>query len=432
MMPLPSEVLTGSKRFQPSFADLISCEAVYVLFLFSGRYKSIPELRGFPVDFTLLFFAVTCCFVAGAFVSGRMRTTALSMPVLSLLSFCALAAASLFWSSMDELNVDKSLRFLLFTSSSFFAAVMFAQDKERRDRLFRLVIWISCAMLVYYGYYRFVIGIDPMADPSAPDKYLNGVNYLEYSDHARILFISCLCLAAFGSPKQMSIAVFGSGAALYALLAIGGRGHLTFGLLAVPLTVLGLLVRPSGGRQAAMRLATLSAIVVMAAVGYVAFDTDHNSDALQQMHTLERYEEQFSGEETHSMDMRMEGQQDAFRKWQEKPVLGWGIGEFRVQHNELAYPHNLLLEILMEIGLVGAFLFFFVCAVAVIDCVRMARQAGNWVDAAIILLFLTDLAAHVTVAGYLADDRDFFAYMGLVIGSCRGRGGRPPRTIPVR
>jgi len=411
----PAGVLQSSPFF-PSFADLVSIEASFVLFLFAGRYKNLPELRGFPVDFTLLFFAATLGLMAWAIVSGRMKPIPLSPRVLSMISFCTLAAVSLFWSSIDEPNVDKVQRFLLLTSPSFFAAYMFAQDKKRRERLLRLLVGFSSAILLYYAYYRCILGVDVAASAEGAD-YAN--NYLEYSSHASMVFILFLCLAVFGSAKQLGIALIGSGAALFALVAIGGRGPFTLALLAIPLLALGLLLHSRGASQRLKRLMVfVSVLMVIALVGYLAFiEISEPNAPSEQLHTLDRYQAQLSGDETHSVDLRLYGQGAAFRQWLEKPILGWGIGEFRVQHNDLAYPHNLLLEILMEIGLVGAFMFICVCAVAVIDCMRVAQDGmSSWVHSGIALLFLTDLVSHVTVEGYLADDRIFFAYLGLALG----------------
>ncbi len=418
-----------SPRFLLSFGDLISIEASFILFLFAGRYKNLPELRGFPVDFTLLFFAATLGLMGWAIVSGKMKPIPLSLGVVSMISFCAVAAVSLFWSSIYHLNVDKVVRFLLLTSPSFFAAHILAQDKNRQERLLRLLVWLSCAILLYYAYYRWILGVDVAANVEGED-YAN--NYLEYNSHAGILFIVFLCLAVFGSPKQRGIAIIGSGAALFALVAIGGRGPFTSALLAIPLLALGLLLHPRGALQRLTRLMVLvSVLMVIAVFGYVGFVRVSGPSAVwEQLHTLDRYQAQLSGDETHSLDLRLNGQEDAFRQWQEKPILGWGIGEFRVQHNDLAYPHNLLLEILMEIGLVGAFLFVSVCAVAVIACVRAAQYGmSSWVDSGIALLFLADLGSHLTVEGYLADDRIFFAYVGLAIGLRQAAERR--RTQPV-
>jgi O-antigen ligase len=415
-------------RVLPGLAEFFSIEASFALFLFAGRYKMLPELRGFPVDFTLLFFVATFCLIAWAIVSGRVEPVRLSLSVLLMIFFSELAAASLFWSSLASLNTDKALRFLLLTSTSFFAAHMLAQDRDRRRRFARMLAWLSCAILLYYAYYRYVLGAAVIAGDelntgrTPPDAN----NYLEYGSHACILFIIFLALAAFGSLKQLCAAVFGSGAMLYALLTIGGRGPLAAALLAFPLLVLGLLRRPARSLRRLSRLAALlSGLIALAAVGYVTLERLDGSGAAleQQLRTLDRYQ----SEDTSSMDERLEGREFALRMWLEKPILGWGIGEFRVKDSYLEYPHNMLLEILAEMGIVGAFLFLAVCAVAVRDCLRIVRgRACDWTDAAIALLFLTQLALFLTVQGYLADDRAFFANMGLVVGS-RSAAGRSPR-----
>jgi O-antigen ligase len=146
------------------------------------------------------------------------------------------------------------------------------------------------------------------------------------------------------------------------------------------------------------------------------------------------------------MDGRLQAQELAFEKWLEKPVLGWGIGEFRL-HHRFEYPHNLLLESLMELGLVGTTLLFSVCVVAILASLRiLVSEIPDWVQAALALLFLTDLLSHLTVQGYLADDRIFFMYLGMVVASpglsrfsdpARPEGrfpsSRPPiRRVPVR
>jgi O-antigen ligase len=409
-------------------AELFSVEASFALFLFAGHFKMLPELRGFTVDFTLFFFVVTFGAIAWAIVFGRVKPVPLNLPVLLMLLFSELAAASLFWSSLDPLNIDKALRFLLLTSPSFFIAHMLGQDPARRARLLRVVAWVSAAMVLYYAYYRYVVGIDvahvDKLDPG-PLSSDASANYLQYAEHGTTLFIMFLCLGAFGSLKLLCIAVVGSSAMLYYLLIIGGRGPFAVALLAIPLLALGLLQRPAGSLGRPSRLiALLSGLVVIAVVGYPALVAGSGGSLEQEFLTLNRYE----SEADLSLEGRQEGRQLAFDMWLRKPMLGWGIGEFRVKDSYLNYPHNMLLEILAETGIVGGFLFIVLCAVAVRGCLAVARdRTCGWTDAVIALLFLTQLALWLTVQGYLADDRAPFAYMGLVIGS-RAAAGRYPRS----
>lgn len=427
-----------SARFLPGFSDIFSVEASFGMFLFSGRYKMMPELRNFPVDFTLLFFATTFCLIAWAVVSGRIRPFPLNLPILLMMLFSQLAAVSLFWSSLDSLNIDKTVRFLLLTSTSFFAAYMIGQDQIRRERLLRILAWLSCAILTYYAYYRYVLDIDMQSTGATTSARVpaDSNTYLEYNAHASILFIIFVALAVFGSWKQICAAIAGSSIALFLLVTIGGRGPLALALLAMPLLALGLLIRMRGSLGLLVRLSIfIFALTAIATIGYVATTQQAGSDT-ERFRTLERYQMQLSGEQTDSVDTRLEGQEFAFRQWLEKPIVGWGFGEFRVKDSYLNYPHNLVLEILMELGVVGAFLFFSACAAAVGACVHVARdKATGWVDTAISLLFLTELFSHVTAQGYLADDRVFFAYIGMAIAMrpvVAGRGARAQSTATRR
>lgn len=202
-------------------------------------------------------------------------------------------------------------------------------------------------------------------------------------------------------------------------------------LLSIPMVVLAVLVRHG---ESVSRLSRLAGLVVgvlaLAAVACVGFESFGGSllDVEAQFRTLDRYELQFSNEDTSSVDERVRGQDLALQMWAEKPIFGWGIGEFTVADSYLKYPHNLVLEILCENGIVGALLFLSVCAVAVAGCVRIARDRScSWPAVAIALLFLTDFALHLTVQGYLADDRIFLAYMGMAISTSAKASARVPR-----
>lgn len=400
-----------------SAADFFSIEASFAFFVFSGHYKKFPQLSGSPVDLTLLFLASTACLLAWAVISGRIRPLIPGRGVLLMLAFSQFLLASLFWSSLDPLNVDKALRFLVLTSSAFFGGCMIAQDPVRRRRLMRLLVWLSVAILLYYGFYRYVLGIDMQSTVDVPGASVpsGADNYQEYGDHACLLFLTCLCLSVFGSRVQLAGAVTGAALATFAMISIGGRGALVFAICAIPLLAISLAIRGRGAGRGLMRLVIfVAALAAIGGAGYLAMPADDSG----QFRTLDRFESQISGAQTSSMDERARGQELAFRDWLQKPIFGWGIGEFRVQDSYLQYPHNALLEILMEMGIVGAVLFFAVAGAAVVACVGIARDgAAGWFDNVMALLFLTELLSHLTVQGYLADDRIFLAYMGLAIGS---------------
>lgn len=419
-------VLSAQKRtvgFWLSWKDLLTIDATFVLFIFSGRYKNFPELRRFPFDFTLTFLAVTIVLIAFGVASHRLKLPPLRGAVVAFLLFSELAVASLFWSSLGPLNIDKLQRFTLLTAVSFFIATMLGQNPERRCRVLRLTAWLSTAIVVYYFFYRYVLGTDAVdaAAISSGRVPPDADTYLEYSAHACILFITFIVTSAFGVWGHLWIGIVGAMSSLFALSLIGGRGSLAAALLSVPLASVALLMRQHAGTAGLARIAVLIASLSGIALVIVTSASAGGKLNELQFRTLDRYALQLSNEDTSSMDERAHGRSLAMQMWLERPVFGWGIGEFRAYDSDLMYPHNLALEILMELGLIGGALFAAVVAGAVVGCIRIARYSGQAsVDVTIAILFLTELASHLTVQGYLAEDRIFFSYMGLILGGISG------------
>jgi len=400
-------------------ASMASIEASFALFVFSGRFKGLPGLRQSPVDLTLFFLVATFGLVGWGLTSGRLSPLRLTPPVVLMLLFCEVAAMSIFWSSLDSINLDKLARFLLLTGSGFFLACLLAQDPVRRKRLIGWVAWLSLGIVLYYLYYRYVLGIDTMTEYWIDRETDGGDNYLEYGENAAILLMILVTMATLGSWRHILVAAPGSGAACCVLLSVGSRGPLAFSILSVVILGLVLAIRSrSGFHRSGRRLAGFAAcIVVLGLVGYVAANSGTDAEK-EGFHTIERIRTQLSGEDTLSMDLRAGGRTLAFNQWLRKPLLGWGIGEFRVQDNFLRYPHNTLLEVLMEMGLVGACLYVAVLMDCILRCWRVARAPPTgWPDIAMIVLFLTTLCWEMTVEGYLADDRIFFTFIGMVVGS---------------
>jgi len=409
--------------------DVLSIEASFVLFVFAGRYKSLPEFRGIPVDVTLLFLVLTFGLVAWGIFSGRLKPMAANLPNVLMMAFCGLGILSVFWSSFEPRNIDKAWRFVLVGISSFFLVAILAQDPERRARLIRLIVGFSVVLLTYYAIHRWIIGLDERA--LYHTGRVQGNNYLEYAAHAVILFFAGLALAIYG-PGKWPLAGMGMAVlALFLLVAVGARGPMVVALLGVPMLCVGLFLRRKRfGRGVKRMVVLVTVLVAMAWGGYIALVSFKGAtEASAQLYTLQRFERQLSNENTSSMDSR-EGARDlAYRRWLDRPLLGWGMGEFRLHHS-VEYPHNLALEILMEMGLAGGLLFFPVLYMGVTGCLRAARdEESGWSEATIALLFLTDLLSHLTVQGYLAEDRIFFAFMALSLSLHAARGRRPAARV---
>lgn len=408
--------------------DVLSVEACFILFLVAGRYKALPEFQWLPADPTMLFFVVTLGLILHRCASRQLRPMPLDSSDLLMMAFVALGVVSVFWSSMDPKNIDKVWRFVLVSVSGYFFASVLAQDAERRARLVRLMLAFSVLLMAYYTVFRWVVGISQWELETT--GRVRGNNYLEYGTHAGFMFLGSLALVVFGPRKWLIPALAGAVMGLFLLTLIGARGALVFSVAGVPLAGAALLFNRQRFGVGAKRLAMLiGVLVVMAWAGYAALVAVKGfSEASEQLYTLERLTNQLTSESTSSLDLRAEGRELAFRRWLEQPILGWGLGEFRVQHS-VDYPHNLLLECLMEVGLTGTVLFLLPHLAALFACLRTLRDpAAGWADMAIAIEFVTSFVSHMTVEGYLGDNRVYFAALGMAI--CLGR--RPKRRVVIQ
>jgi O-antigen ligase len=420
----------GAKGLRLTWNDLVSVEASFVLFLYSGRFKMMPEVRWFPIDLTVAFLGLTLGLLAWGFVARRLSSPSMSVPVACFLLLSEFAVTSLFWSSLGPLNRDKLQRFLILTATSFFMAAILGRDPRRRRRMLRLILWLSIALVVYYYYYRYVVGVDIIGENGDAVSRVpaDADTYLEYSAHAAIVFIVFFASSIYRPWRYIWMGLAGMAYALFALADIGGRGPLVMAILAVPLAALMLVRRGHNATAGLMRLAVLIGLLFTVGI-VVQMTTEMISGSGADFRTIDRFQLQMSNEDTSSMDERAQGQALAYRLWLERPLLGWGIGEFRVRDSYLNYPHNLLLEVLMELGLVGGVLLAIIVVAAVSRCIhRLGAPNCDWADAAFAFLLMTEIISHLTVQGYLAEDRIFFSYLAINLVAVSQPVTRLPRS----
>jgi len=78
--------------------------------------------------------------------------------------------------------------------------------------------------------------------------------------------------------------------------------------------------------------------------------------------SYERIYSLIDGTDSESIDERIEMAKNSKLLFYENPLFGSGIGSYSAIYGKglRAYPHNIILELLAEIGLIGLFLFFLV------------------------------------------------------------------------
>lgn len=337
---------------------VFSFEMVFALYFYSNAIKFV--LPPLPGDETVIFAALSMA--AGGVVILRQGIYLRGLPVVAAgLMLLGWAALSWGWSPSRVLAA-KYLSFL-FTFNLWClitGALILAPSRERTVRFLGILLALSVLIslygifiYVYYGNFRFFSGFAGM-----------GRMYLNWgypaANGAIIAFVMLIFSRMFGL-RQMAAAAL-CGICVVFLLIGSGRGPLLGVMVAALLAVAAGLPRIGRGRIDIPRWQLMGLGLLLLAGGYLAYLVLSGVPIA----TFNRFAKLF--EEAQNPDViegpnRFRYYAAAIAFWLEAPVIGNGIASFALMFAGFeqagAQPHNIVLEMLTELGLVGLSLLLF-------------------------------------------------------------------------
>jgi O-antigen ligase len=395
------------------FHALISFETAFVLFMFAGQYKALPEFAWFPVDLTAFFFVLSLSFAIFASATSVNVLSALEeRGMVFFLIFMAWVLGSLLWSSFLVENRTKALHSATLTLWSFLGAYLFISRSWVTVRRFLIgIVVISLILLLYWCYHRFFLGMVLFsADEEAP------TSYQEYGFLGQYLVSALLGLTIVSRGAIPLLAsTLGLVTVFVVMLFIGSRAPVLFSLVSVPLALF-MLLRRHRMRLLAVLLSLCVVVGLLIAVTLWLGGPNVIEQIEEQMTTFQRFQTYNEPGFGSSMAGRIDAQLFALARWTEAPIIGWGLGEFALMHY-LRYPHNLFLEMLMETGVVGFCLLVALTGLGLVRAWRLwPENRSNWTAITLVLLYINELMMRATVQGFLSEERVLFALLGLIMG----------------
>jgi O-antigen ligase len=400
--------------------SLFSFEALLVLYMFAGIYKGDPRFAWVPVDPTGLFFALSV--VVGSFIVVLNPIPKRAFPVIwVMLAFVVWWAVTLTWSPSKVYGPSKvffmaTLELWALTA----AALIVGPNPERVRRLFTLLLlfasWLGIEALQIYREDKqgfIMVG-------SASYVALGRVVGLG----ALVAFTAWLFGRRLSVVKLLFLALFVGLA--FVLMIAGGRGPLISILVPILLTLLlGLQVT---GRRILYRRYGISIVVL--ASGLIAGLSIYIATTGQMPRSLARLESMVVGGEIRgSAENRIERYGEVPGFWYHAPLLGNGAGSWPIltgRSDERSYPHNILLEVLVESGVVGLILLVVLLHVA-LRPVSLERVSNDPLASCAFMMFVNAFM-NAMVSGDLADNRTLFMLLGLLTVFTVKRG-TPRRAV---
>ena len=383
---------------------LVSFELLLVLSLASGAFTGHPLLAGLPVAAGILAFAAS--FVASLVLIVRNRWYANSFHFpLACVPFLAWLLLSKNWSPSDAYSLQKLTYFIAFAMWPVVAvAILIAPDPERVRRF--LIAWLLVGGVIAGE------GLRVWLTQDVRSIYIGDVNYLAIGRVVGVAAIVTVVIWLFDRGISRGLAFGLCGAFIFVLLIGGGRGP----LLGVLLAVLGALLvgfrstRTGFGYQ---RYQVLILGMLILLIGGLATWSTYSDNTLRTLERMTYLVDQEGG--GRSASGRLTGIADALQMWADAPLTGHGIGSFAVLSDSgdtRAYPHNLIVELLVETGLIGvAFL-----ALMVVVALRPVRLSALRQDPLLLcaLMLLINATVNAMLSLDLAGNQLFFVSLALL------------------
>lgn len=399
---------------------LFSFEVALALFVSSASFSESPLLAWLPLNIT--WATAILGLASGVWLVLTRRVTIARAALIAPALVAALGlwmALSLAWAPPNPYGVLKTTVVLTYSIWSVTAGILIAAHPDRIRRLLvaliALATWFTIARL------------------GSPDaEYILaslGSGYLSYAASIGIGMTALFGLALFdwGSGLARVCGLLGTLPMLSAVLRSGGRGALAGLALSLPLLLLASSLSVDRARHAIRVHAYGMSLSIATILGFLVLLNNVTSYASirRQYRTLERLEylqadTGYAGRGSRAMA--------ALEMWHERPWLGHGVGSFAIYVGRgpvRAYPHNIVLEALCELGIVGGGTVIALVMVPVWRSLRALRYGGPDARLRVIMLALILYTLFQALKSM-----DLMSQNGLYLAL--GLSAFPPCTVPPR
>lgn len=389
--------------------NFLSFELLFTLFLFAGQYKAAERFSWIPVDLTALLFAVTLIWGTVLLAKNRFTFKKSNLFLIGLVGvFNLYILASLFWSPGYVYSSQKAFYISTLVFWSFFApCAIISPSRLRLNRLFLslvlLAAWFSVEAILFL-----------LTHSSGGFVTVLGSNYLGLS---RILGIGSIItlvhlLYLNESVLLRLILAILSATFIAILLVAGGRGPL-LSLFIAGLSLLPLNFRFSVNLGFVLKR-RLAYVFLMAAFAislvFYQIATGKMTTTLSRLLVL------FQPGGGNSASARIEYFMSSFHIWATNPLFGHGIGSWPVLFGDgdvRNYPHNIVLEILSELGIIGLVLFTAIVAFALATLSHGRAIREDPMKITLLALFIYAFV-NACISGDISDNRFLFTTIGCM------------------
>jgi O-antigen ligase len=389
--------------------NLFSFETTLVLFLFAGSFKSASFIQSaIPIDLTLLFFILSL-FTGFIIMIKKKLVVKISSfyLVTAYVLFATYSVASMIWSPSVDYAREKGTFMLLTVFWSLAASSLIISNEEIRVKRFLLIILLLASWQAFQSFQVYLV--------SSGEGFITvmGASYLGTGQIIGLGALVLLSVILFSKHPLIYklFAFFLFIIMLFILLILGGRGPLLATLLAMLLTLV-YAFKFDHFKLSISRYGIVVLILIFVSILVIGYLIASGNET----QTLLRLMMLFEGSDDSSAGTRAVYYGASIEFWKQAPLVGQGLGSWPVLYDGTDlrnYPHNMFLEVLSELGLIGFVLFSMLLALGIKNLFYLQTIQGNPQCMGVVLLFVCSFL-NILISGDIPDNRTFFCILGLM------------------
>ena len=330
-----------------------------------------------------------------------------SAPLLAFLAFAAIVALSYTYTDAPSYGASKLFRFLLIGSLLLISPFFLIMNESNFRRFALIFVGFSAATAM-----QLVFALEFRVHDDSVDVTRIGAGWLMGMSIILVLFYPL----ARSRRQQRAIYLFVLPLLIAGLVASVARGPMVALFL---VSLLGLAVWLKQGR---LRAHTAMGLLILTGIGFAGSyyalsraDLDKYTAKLGEFETLAS-----RGSSSGSAGKRLNFYRATLPAIADHPVLGKGVGSWAVFYygnDSRNYPHNLLLEIAFEEGLVGLGAFFVLLFLVGTSTVWLLRASkSQFLALGLMVLYCVTTGLF---SGDLDDNRVLWIWVGMTLAICR-------------
>jgi len=388
------------------YLSVVFPEIFFALFLVAGFYKADPRIP-LPeyIDLTILFGLLVVLSILYQILKKRLRIPVLSSKiVVPYLGIALVMMTSLFYTDAPVYGLNKFLRFITITALSTFAPLFLFTNIDSIKKFFYTLIAVSTVMAVEAVF----------LSEGGPSRTALGSNYIAL---ARItgmtIFMVFLCfiMASGNLAGKIFWMVVGT-INILGFLTAGARGPVV--ALSATISVLIFLSLSFRIKRSLIKKALITTMIIVLGIGSIFYLFPESVETLLFRFKVLAKE---PGGGT-SVALRIDFIIAALSAMCSSPIIGLGIGGFSTyyigQDKAFFYPHNIVLEVGSELGIIGLGFFLSIVGACLYELIRTRKRYNNklYLGSTVLALYVYTFL-NALLSGNINDNRIFFVWIGV-------------------